>query len=278
MLVLLAAAFAFLLAGGLSSAAAQRPSGPVQFGARVFAWLVGGEYGRVYDVLYPAQQKVISRARYLRCSTTVARLERQYFKVDFKTARLLKTSVPPKPLTAEVSGTHRFAHAILIEWFVSIVARGKRTTAFAIDGDVDHYVALVGGRWRYIDLLVSNYLKPHCGFETPQPVGSELLAKVPSWARTEGFSNNATALAGARLFAQSGCLNCHTYLGTGSHNLGAPDLSAEGAKHKGIAFQINHLKCPACVNPGSPMPSFAGIGDANLRKLAVFLEASKGRH
>jgi cytochrome c1 len=39
---------------------------------------------------------------------------------------------------------------------------------------------------------------------------------------------------------------------------------------------MNHLKCPACVNPGSPMPSFAGLGEDNLRKLASFLEASKG--
>ena len=37
-------------------------------------------------------------------------------------------------------------------------------------------------------------------------------------------------------------------------NLGAPDLSAEGAKNKGVFFQIAHLKCPSCVNKGSPMP------------------------
>ena len=59
-------------------------------------------------------------------------------------------------------------------------------------------------------------------------------------------------------------------------SLGAPDLTAEGAKNKGIAFQVAHLKCPACVNPGSPMPSFAGLGDARLLQLAAFLEASKG--
>src|SRR5207248_1321905 len=47
-------------------------------------------------------------------------------------------------------------------------------------------------------------------------------------------------------------------------------------KHKGIAFQIRHLKCPSCVNPGSPMPSFQDLGESNLRKLATFLEASKG--
>lgn len=114
------------------------------------------------------------------------------------------------------------------------------------------------------------------GATAKEALGSELLAKVPSWAKKQGFSNNPTAVAGARLFAESGCLNCHTYLGTGGHNLGAPNLSAEGAKNKGIAFQISHLKCPACVNSGSPMPSFAGLGQANLTKLATFLEASKG--
>ena len=74
----------------------------------------------------------------------------------------------------------------------------------------------------------------------------------------------------------SGCTNCHTYLGTGSSNLGAPDLTAEGAKGKGIQFQVDHLTCPSCVNPGSPMPPFAALGTDNLHKLAAFLEASKG--
>jgi mono/diheme cytochrome c family protein len=92
----------------------------------------------------------------------------------------------------------------------------------------------------------------------------------------QGFADNPQAIAGAKIFAVAGCLNCHTYLGDGGQNLGAPDLSAEGAKNKGIAFQIAHLKCPACVNPGSPMPSFAGLGDERLKQLAVFLEASKG--
>jgi cytochrome c1 len=53
-------------------------------------------------------------------------------------------------------------------------------------------------------------------------------------------------------------------------------LTAEGFKNKGVAFQIAHLKCPACVNPGSPMPSFQGLGEENLKALAAFLEASKG--
>jgi menaquinol-cytochrome c reductase cytochrome b/c subunit len=114
------------------------------------------------------------------------------------------------------------------------------------------------------------------GAVAKEALGSELVGHVPSWAKKEGFTGNAKAMAGAKLFAESGCLNCHTYNGDGGHNLGAPELTAEGAKNHGIAFQIAHLKCPACVNPGSPMPSFAGLGQQRLVLLANFLEASKG--
>jgi quinol---cytochrome c reductase cytochrome c subunit, bacillus type len=109
-----------------------------------------------------------------------------------------------------------------------------------------------------------------------EPLGTENLLHVPSWAIKEGFAQNKEAIAGAKLFAGVGCLNCHTYLGDGSSSLGAPDLSAEGSKRKGIAFQIAHLKCPLCVNAGSPMTSFASQPAKNLQALATFLEASKG--
>jgi cytochrome c553 len=114
------------------------------------------------------------------------------------------------------------------------------------------------------------------GATAQEAIASEVKAAIPGWAKKQGFQGNKEALAGANLFAESGCTNCHTYLGTGSSNLGAPDLSAEGAKNKGIRFQIDHLKCPSCVNPGSPMPAFAALGDERLRQLATFLEASKG--
>jgi mono/diheme cytochrome c family protein len=125
-------------------------------------------------------------------------------------------------------------------------------------------------------VVISMGVLTYKGATAKEALGTELLAQVPHWAAREGFTANPTAVAGAKLFAVAGCLNCHTYNGLGSHNLGAPDLTAEGAKGKGIAFQVAHLKCPACVNPGSPMPSFAGLGDANLHKLATFLESSKG--
>ena len=125
-------------------------------------------------------------------------------------------------------------------------------------------------------VVVSMGVLTYKGATAKESLGSELKAKVPSWAKTQGFSGNKEAIAGGELFAVSGCLNCHTYLGLGGGFSGAPNLTAEGAKNKGIDFQIRHLTNPASVNPGSPMPSFAGLGTANLRKLATFLEASKG--
>jgi menaquinol-cytochrome c reductase cytochrome b/c subunit len=112
------------------------------------------------------------------------------------------------------------------------------------------------------------------GATAKEALGSELKAQVPHWVAREQLPANAKA--GALLFAESGCLNCHTYLGTGSSNLGAPELTEEGKKGKGVDFQVRHLKCPSCVNPGSPMPSFADFSEKQLNDLAVFLEASKG--
>jgi hypothetical protein len=125
-------------------------------------------------------------------------------------------------------------------------------------------------------VVISMGVLTYKGATAKEALGSELRAHVPRWAKEQGFQNNPVAIKGAQLFAVSGCLNCHVYLGDGGQNLGAPELTAEGAKNKGIAFQIAHLQCPACVNPGSPMPSFSGLGTARLRQIATFLEASKG--
>jgi len=112
------------------------------------------------------------------------------------------------------------------------------------------------------------------GATAKEALASETLGAVPTWVKKNKLPKEA--VPGAMLFAQSGCLTCHTYLGTGSSNLGAPDLSAIGKKGLGIDTQIKHLKDPSSVTPGSPMPPFASLGEDNLRKLAIFLEASKG--
>jgi mono/diheme cytochrome c family protein len=112
------------------------------------------------------------------------------------------------------------------------------------------------------------------GATAKEALASELAGEVPRWIQEQNLPPEAEP--GAQLFAESGCLSCHTYLGSGSTNLGAPDLSAEGAKGRGIEWQIEHLKNPQSVVPGSAMPSFAALGDQQLEQLAIFLEASKG--
>jgi hypothetical protein len=133
-------------------------------------------------------------------------------------------------------------------------------------------VAMIAG----ILAIVSMGILTYKGAVAKESLGSENLAKVPEWAAKQGFANDAQAVAGAKLFAQVGCLNCHTYLGAGSSNLGAPDLSAEGTRGRTTAYQIAHLKCPSCEHPGSPMPPWADLGEENLKALAAFLQASKG--
>jgi mono/diheme cytochrome c family protein len=133
-------------------------------------------------------------------------------------------------------------------------------------------VALVAA----ILVVISMGVLTYKGATAEESLGTALVAKVPEWAEIQGFAGNQEAEDGAVLFAQSGCMNCHLYLGDGSPNLGAPDLTDEGTKGKGVEWQVEHLKCPSCVTPGSPMPAFANLGDENLRKIAVFLEASKG--
>ena len=115
------------------------------------------------------------------------------------------------------------------------------------------------------------------GATAKEALGSELIAagKPEEWAEQQGFADNATAVEGAKLFAQSGCLNCHTYLGEGNANLGAPNLSDVGASDRGIDFFKSYVSNPAQYG-NNVMISYGYLGDENLTKLATFLDASRG--
>src|SRR5213592_1937931 len=123
-------------------------------------------------------------------------------------------------------------------------------------------------------VIASMGILTYKGATAKESLGSENLALVPKWAQQQNLS--AQGIEGAKIFAQAGCMGCHTYLGAGTPNLGAPDLSAEGSKGRGKDFQIAHLKCPSCVNPGSPMPPFTNFSPEQYDQLATFLEESKG--
>lgn len=112
------------------------------------------------------------------------------------------------------------------------------------------------------------------GATAKEPTPSESLTLVQPWAQKEGFSNNAEAIAGAKIFAQVGCLNCHTYQGTGG-SIG-PDLTAIGkTSNRGVKGFADYVANPANFG-NAKMPSFADLGQDNLTKLGTFLQASKG--
>jgi mono/diheme cytochrome c family protein len=98
---------------------------------------------------------------------------------------------------------------------------------------------------------------------------------VPTWAQREGFANNKDAVEGAKVFASSGCTACHTYLGTGSSNLGAPDLSAIGKGGQGPDFFARYVADPSKFG-NNVMPKFGSLGQQKLNQLGEFLAASKG--
>jgi ubiquinol-cytochrome c reductase cytochrome b subunit/menaquinol-cytochrome c reductase cytochrome b/c subunit len=104
---------------------------------------------------------------------------------------------------------------------------------------------------------------------------SETQELIPEWAEQQGFAGNEEAERGALLFAGSGCMSCHTYLGAGSVNLGAPDLSEIGASDRGVDYFQRYVANPAEFG-NTQMPPFAQLGEENLRAIAVFLDASRG--
>lgn len=115
------------------------------------------------------------------------------------------------------------------------------------------------------------------GATAKEALGSELIVEVPNWAQEQGFAGNSQAVAGAELFAQSGCMNCHLYLGAGAANLGAPDLSDVGASERGAGFFKSYVINPAQYG-NRVMSSYSFLGDENLTNLSIFLDASKGAH
>jgi len=131
-------------------------------------------------------------------------------------------------------------------------------------------VAIVGA----ILVVLSMGVLTYKGATAKEALASEVVQAVPTWAQRQGFAGNAQAVAGAKIFASSGCTACHTYLGTGSSNQGAPDLSGEGTKGRNAQFFMQYIRDPSKFG-NNVMPKF-GFDDQQLSQLAAFLMASKG--
>ena len=80
---------------------------------------------------------------------------------------------------------------------------------------------------------------------------------------------------GSRAVPRSPAASTATYLGAGSPNLGAPDLSEEGTQGRSVDFLTRYIANPREFG-NNVMPVYESLGEENVRAMAVFLEASEG--
>jgi menaquinol-cytochrome c reductase cytochrome b/c subunit len=106
------------------------------------------------------------------------------------------------------------------------------------------------------------------GATAEETLASVAVLQVGDWIEQNNMP--AEAQEGGELFAQGGCLTCHTYLGAGSQNLGAPDLSEIGLTERGPDGFAALL-----LNPPPPMPPFDWPEEMR-REIGVFLHHSRG--
>ena len=101
--------------------------------------------------------------------------------------------------------------------------------------------------------------------------GQASAAAAPAGAPT---ASQAELIAyGRNLYRQEGCFTCHRLDGEGT-SLG-PDLSTEGTRGRTDEWLVGHFKDPARHSPGSVMPRFVNLRDAQLRALTAFLQHQK---
>jgi menaquinol-cytochrome c reductase cytochrome b/c subunit len=123
-------------------------------------------------------------------------------------------------------------------------------------------------------VVISMGVLTYKGATAEEALGSEAEPLVAEWVERNNLPEEARP--GALVFAESGCQQCHTYLGAGSTNLGAPDLTDIGAQEgKTVDYFRRYVADPREFG-NNVMPQYAGLGEENLRNLATFLAASKG--
>jgi uncharacterized membrane protein/cytochrome c2 len=101
-------------------------------------------------------------------------------------------------------------------------------------------------------------------------------ANVAAVARNRRVYSAATIAAGHKLVVDPaiGCQNCHRIDGEGG-KLG-PDLSRIGLTQPDITWQLEHLKNPQSLKPGSAMPSFDMLTPEQRQAIAAWLVTRDG--
>lgn len=110
---------------------------------------------------------------------------------------------------------------------------------------------------------------PIASIPAPPPLVTASAATVKRWVAKKRLGPRAAS--GAVIFAKTGCLSCHTYLGSGTRRRGAPDLT----RHGGSAAAIAAYVARPYLKGNTLMPMYADIGADALSRIGAFLSASR---
>ena len=129
-------------------------------------------------------------------------------------------------------------------------------------------------------VAVSMGVLTYKGATVQEARSADAEAVVREWTERNNLPAG-DAREGAAIFVETGCMQCHTYLGAGSANLGAPELTAIGAQGgKDRQYFARYVANPRQFgNTNMPIygEEFGGsLNDEQLNAIGVFLEASKG--
>jgi menaquinol-cytochrome c reductase cytochrome b/c subunit len=183
-----------------------------------------------------------------------------YFYFLFYLLRIFKW---PESVILGTVGIPTIALLLLLAYPFLDVSRERRPTR--------RPVAMVAAILTVLSMGVLTYK----GATARESLGAENVALVPEWAQKQGFAGNREAIRGANIFAQVGCMTCHTYEGAGTSNVGAPDLTDIGTSGRDADAFAAYIADPSQFG-NNVMPKFEQLGRENLHALGVFLVASKG--
>jgi hypothetical protein len=142
---------------GLGCGSVQAAQSPVDLEPLVATWVAHGQWGKLYDLMPPAQQQVIPYAKWYRC-TLAGLLVAKGFGVDARSVKFVSAKVRPNTRPMTLPGTRVRVIATVVSSTASLMEGGKRVLSTATD-----YWVELDGKWRRIDPNVVVYSRGNCG-------------------------------------------------------------------------------------------------------------------
>ena len=183
---------------------------------------------------------------------------------------------------------------------VSDLSRPRPTFLKLLSADTDHsfWVPQLSGKTDLIPNRVNAlWMDPHrpgvflgqcaqyCGTQHAkmlQRVSVDAPDEFDAWVRAQQqpAAEDASAMAGRRVFETTACINCHTVRGTAANGRFGPDLAhlmsrvtiASGAAENTPESLRVWLKNPDAIKPGSLMPAMK-LNDTELDALVGYMQS-----